>query len=57
VQEIDDRAKERMKEHADTKRRAYPSQVKVGDTVRENKASSPPNLILCFLKWYEKKEL
>lgn len=31
-----------MKEHADTKRRAYPSQVKVGDTVltKQNKLST-----------------
>ena len=45
VQENDDRAKERMKEHADTKRRAKPSQVKVGDTVlarqrKQNKLST-----------------
>ena len=33
VQDNDDRAKEKMKEYADAKQRARPSQLKVGDTV------------------------
>ena len=33
VQDNDDRAKEKMKENADAKQRARPSQLKVGDTV------------------------
>ena len=33
VQDNDDRAKEKMKKYADVKRRARPSQLKVGDTV------------------------